>query len=97
KCEELTWETGFAYSEDGQLVGHIARGLIWLDQKADEARKLGYPLKTPVLRVLQHIIISHHGKPEFGALKIPATPEAILVSQLDNLDAKMQMAIATAR
>ena len=30
KCVELTWEMGFSYSEDGQLVGHIARGVVWL-------------------------------------------------------------------
>ena len=47
--------------------------------------------------VLEHIILSHHGVPEFGAAKIPATPEAIMVSILDNLDAKMNMSLAAAR
>jgi 3'-5' exoribonuclease len=47
--------------------------------------------------VLEHVILSHHGVPEFGAAKIPATPEAILVSILDNLDAKLYMAISAAR
>ena len=54
-------------------------------------------LPAGALTVLQHIIISHHGVPEFGAAKIPATPEAILVAQLDNLDAKTTMALAAAR
>jgi len=47
--------------------------------------------------VLQHIILSHHGIPEYGAAKIPSTPEAILVSLLDNLDAKTTIGIEAAR
>ena len=97
KCAELSWEQGFEYTEDGHLVGHIARGVLWLQAKADRCAEQGTPVPESVLRVLHHIILSHHGKPEFGALKVPATPEAILISQLDNLDAKLQMAIAAAR
>jgi 3'-5' exoribonuclease len=47
--------------------------------------------------VLEHIVLSHHGQAEYGAPKCPATPEAILVSMLDNLDAKTAMAIAATR
>ena len=101
KCHELTWKTGFGYSDDGQLVGHIARGAILLQKKADacEDPDLGdaaCKIPTATLRVLTHIIISHHGVPEFGALKVPATPEALFISNLDNLDAKMQMALSAA-
>jgi len=97
KCAELTWERGFNYTDDGQLVGHIARGVLWLQKKADECEAAGTPIPEPILRVLHHIILSHHGRHEFGALKIPATPEAIAVSLIDNLDAKMNMAIAAGR
>lgn len=97
KCFELSWDAGFGYTEDGQLVGHIARGVLMLQRKADELEAAGTRLPAPVLRVLHHIILSHHGTPEFGALKVPATPEAIAVSLLDNLDAKLQMAIAATR
>ncbi len=97
KCSELTWETGFKYSEDGHLVGHIARGVIDLQAKADRCAASGEAIPPTLLRVLHHIIISHHGEPEYGALKVPATPEAILVSMLDNLDAKLHMALAATR
>ena len=97
KCEELSWENGFAYTDDGQLVGHVARGVIWLQRRAEDCALLGDPVTEPVLRVLHHIILSHHGQPDFGALKVPSTPEAIFVSLLDNVDAKMQMAISAAR
>lgn len=96
KCSELTWETGFGYSEEGNLVGHVARGLLWLETKAEQCARDGHPLTPSLLRVLQHIILSHHGELEFGALKVPATPEAIAVSMLDNLDAKLHMAMSAA-
>ncbi|RME36498.1 MAG: phosphohydrolase, partial [Planctomycetota bacterium] len=41
--------------------------------------------------LLEHIILSHHGQYEFGSPKLPATPEAIAVHHLDNLDAKVTM------
>ena len=99
KCSELTWATGFGYTFDGQLVGHIARGSIWLEEKAKACEALDPPvvIPTPILAVLQHIVLSHHGQPDFGALKLPATPEAIFVSIIDNLDAKMNMAITVGR
>ena len=101
KCQELTWLEGFGYSTDGQLVGHIGRGVVLLNEKckACEDEELGEAaMKIPAeLRmVLEHIILSHHGVPEFGALKLPATPEAIFISNLDNLDAKMNMALDAA-
>ena len=47
--------------------------------------------------MLQHIILSHHGVPEFGAAKMPATPEAIAVHMIENMDAKLMMALAATR
>ena len=90
KTIELTWQKGFDYTTEGNLIGHIARGAIWLEAKSAACEP---PLPGEALRVLQNIILSHHGEPEYGALRPPATPEAILISQLDNLDAKTQMAI----
>ena len=98
KTAELTWEKGFDYTTDGNLIGHIVRGAIWLQFKAAVAAKnSGQKLPTEALRVLQHIIISHHGVPEFGAAKVPATPEAIFVAMLDNLDAKTTMSLTYSR
>ncbi len=96
KCVELQWDSGFSYSDEGQLIGHIARGAIWLEQKAADCRAMGTDLSQPLVMTLQHIILSHHGRPEFGAAKLPATPEAILCNLIDNIDAKMQMANAAA-
>ena len=91
KTDELTWEKGFDYTAEGNLIGHIARGVIWLEEKAAGCDP---PLPGETLRILQNIILSHHGEPEFGALRPPSTPEAVLISKLDDLDAKAQMAIS---
>jgi len=69
------------------------RGAIWLQVKAAIAAKGGHRLPPDALRVLQHIVISHHGQLEYGAAKVPSTPEAIFISLLDNLDAKTQLAL----
>lgn len=97
KCVELTWSTGFGYSDQGQLVGHIARGVVWLNEKVARLRAAGTDFPDELLHVLEHIIVSHHGLPEYGALKVPATPEAVLIHQLDNVDAKTQMALDAGR
>lgn len=97
KTRELVFDRAFCYSDRGELIGHIVEGAIMLHDKAQQLLARGVRLPHGALMVLQHIIISHHGVPEFGAAKIPATPEAILVSQIDNLDAKTAMALAAAR
>lgn len=97
KTAELTWERGFGYSDDGHLIGHITRGAVWLEEKAKACAEMGHAIPTPLLRALEHIILSHHGQPEFGAVKLPATPEAIAVANMDNLDAKLNMALAATR
>ena len=91
KTTELSWHKGFAYTTDGNLVGHIARASIWLE---DCARDLDPPLATDDLAVLHNILLSHHGEPEHGALRPPMTPEAVLVAQLDNTDARVAMSLA---
>jgi 3'-5' exoribonuclease len=98
KTRELTYDRGFGYSDHGELIGHVVDGAIMLHDKAQQVmREHGVRLPPGALMVLQHIIISHHGEPEFGAAKVPMTPEAILVSMLDNIDAKTTIALAEAR
>lgn len=96
KVWELDWERGFAYTVDGNLVGHIVRGAVVLETKAAVVRRGGADLPREAVRVLMHIVLSHHGLPEHGAAKLPSTPEAIFVAQLDNLDAKTFIAIGQA-
>lgn len=71
-----------SYSVKGELLGHLVMGAVRIDQKAKE---LGISEKTATL--LEHMIISHHGDPEFGAAVRPMFLEAEILSQLDTLDA----------
>lgn len=98
KTWELKYETSFGYTDGGQLVGHIVKIALWIEEKAKiAAKELGEEIPRPVIDVLQHIVLSHHGEPEFGAAKVPATPEAIAVHVLENLDAKLTMALQATR
>jgi 3'-5' exoribonuclease len=98
KTWELVYETSFGYSDGGQLVGHIVKSAIWLEHKRAEAEaKLGDKIPQDLIDVLQHIIVSHHGLPEFGAIKLPSTPEAIAVHHIENMDAKLTTALSATR
>lgn len=86
KIYELNYERGFSYSNDGQLLGHIAIGARML---GDQLR--GLPDFPPRLRSLvEHMILSHHGQLEYGSPKVPQFPEALLLHFLDDLDSKME-------
>ncbi len=89
KTDELTYSLAFGYSDSGQLIGHIVEGAILLDQKADMLLDRKIHIDRPIVESLMHIIISHHGKYEFGSPKLPATAEAMMVSYIDDLDAKL--------
>ncbi len=98
KTWELTYDMAFGYSDGGQLVGHIVKAAMWVDdyRRRAEAR-LGEPVPQILVDVLQHIILSHHGEHEFGSPKLPMTPEAIIVHMVENMDAKLMMALSACR
>ena len=98
KTWELSYDSAFGYTDGGQLIGHIVKSALWLEAKVKVAEGiLGEKIPQALVDVLQHIIISHHGTPEFGAAKVPATPEAIAVHHIENLDAKLMTALAATR
>jgi 3'-5' exoribonuclease len=98
KTWELSYATSFGYSDGGQLVGHIVKSAMWIEHKAKDAEALlGERIPQPLIDVLQHIILSHHGTREFGAVVLPATPEAIAVHAIENLDAKLMMSLYATR
>ena len=86
KVRELSWEIGFEYTVEGSLLGHIQIGTALAERTIDSLPNFPPRLKTLVL----HMILSHHGKLEFGSPKLPMIPEALALSFLDDLDAKMQ-------
>jgi len=95
KARELTYETAIGYSDEGQLVGHIAIATMLIEQKAAAvATRTGKPYPDRLRWGLQHIVLSHHGQYQFGSPKLPAIPEAMAIHYLDNLDAKLNMFFA---
>lgn len=74
--------TASGYSVKGNLIGHLAEGAMMI---RETAKSLGVDGETAML--LEHMVLSHHGDPEFGACMRPMFLEAILLSQLDMLDA----------
>ena len=86
KIYELSYDRSFSYSTEGQLLGHMVMGLRIV---GDKLRDL--PDFPPRLRTLvEHIIVSHHGKYEFGSPKLPQFPEALRLHYLDDMDSKME-------
>jgi len=86
KLQELQWGTSFDYTIEGQLLGHITLGVALIERKI-----ASLPDFPAALRVLvEHLVLSHHGKYEFGSPKLPMIPEAMLLHYLDDMDAKMQ-------
>jgi 3'-5' exoribonuclease len=73
-------------SRRGILQGHVVLGYQLARKAAIKAR-----LDADRIERLEHIILSHQGEPEWGAAVYAATPEAVFVSMIDNLDAKMGM------
>lgn len=74
------------YTDDGQLLGHIVMGSQMVAERA--AKIDGFP--HSVLSQLQHCILSHHGKYEYGSPKIPAIIEALALNYADDTDAKLE-------
>lgn len=84
----IEYEGGMAIkrSKTGILQGHVVLGYRIVRKAAMQSK-----LDSVLLERLEHIILSHQGELEWGAAVMAATPEAVFVSMVDNLDAKMGM------
>lgn len=87
KMVELTGIEGTDYSERGLLLGHISIGDSWI---CEEATKLGLdPERDEDIVLLRHLVLSHHGKQEWGSPVSPKVPEAAVLHAVDKLDAEL--------
>jgi 3'-5' exoribonuclease len=90
KVDELSYDRAFAYTDEGQLLGHLVMGVVMLREKVKRTADLtGEPFPAELRLRLEHMIVSHHGSYEFGSPKLPMTLEAVALHYLDNLDAKI--------
>ena len=86
KTIELSGPIATKYTVEGNLVGHIA---IMVSEIRMAAKELG--IEGEKLTLLEHMILSHHSKPEFGSPVPPLTREALALAMIDDFDAKMNV------
>jgi 3'-5' exoribonuclease len=84
KIRELTGDRNTEYSDEGRLVGHLVMTAQWVH---DKARRIGAPRELE--QHVVHIVLSHHGKLEYGSPKVPMTLEAVLTHAIDELDSRV--------
>ncbi len=85
KLWELSFEQGIQYTDRGRLLGHMQIACELIDKKT--SRIFGF---SEELRDLcKHIVLSHHGKLEYGSPKRPKFLEAVVVSMIDELDSRV--------
>lgn len=86
KTREIAPFPGNDYTDDGQLLGHIVMGSQMVAERAAAIPSFPHTQLTQ----LQHCILAHHGKYEFGSPKIPALMEALALNYADDTDAKLE-------
>ena len=85
KLEELSGPSSPSYTDQGQLIGHVVLGYGLVQREV--AKIPAFP--DQLLMVLQHLILSHQGRPEWGSPQQPKTLEALILHYLDDLDSKL--------
>lgn len=86
KLEEMQARTSVEYTDEGSLIGHLVQGVLMIEQLLHE-KLPEFPREKRNLLI--HMILSHHGKREYGSPVLPAIPEAFALHHIDNLDAKV--------
>ena len=84
KLIELEGPVVYKYSVEGKLLGHISIMAAEIREAADFLK-----IKSEIPMLLEHMVLSHHDKPEFGSPVSPMIKEALLLTMIDNMDSKM--------
>lgn len=86
KIIELSGPVATTYTVEGELLGHISIGYYMVRTTLDSLN-----IKGEKALLLEHMILSHHGKLEYGSPVLPIFKEAVLLSMIDDMDAKMEL------
>jgi len=86
KVKELSGPIGTTYTTEGNLIGHIVIAVEEISMIAAELE-----IEGEEVMLLKHLILSHHGKLEYGSPKVPMLKEAEILHFIDNIDARMMM------
>jgi 3'-5' exoribonuclease len=89
KVREMDFENAFVYTDEGQLLGHMSIAVEMVTEKIPDAERMMNETFPRELELrIKHMILSHHGSYAHGSPRLPMTPEAAVLHQIDNLDAK---------
>ena len=87
KTEEIAWTHSIEYTDAGHFVGHVVSGAMQVESAIASIPDFDRELKMKFL----HLMLSHHGKREYGAPVLPGTREAIALHYIEDMDAKLKM------
>jgi len=90
KLKEYASGASIEKTEEGNFIGHIVIGDRWIREKLAELRKNGKEFDKNVENQLAHLILSHHGKYEWGSPRMPKTIEACVLHQADLMDSQVK-------
>lgn len=88
KIRELDWKRTITYTTEGRLLGHIPMGASMIDSAINELRRHG-GFDPELQQQIVHVILSHHGKMEWGSPITPKTREAVVLHYADHTEAYM--------
>ncbi len=86
KIRELKWDRSLTYTSHGRLLGHISMGASMVDALINELRK-HEDFDREVQAHILHLLLSHHGKLEWGSPVVPKTKEALILHYADHAEA----------
>ncbi len=90
KLKEYTYAAAIDISDEGNFIGHIVIGEQWIREKIKKIRENGNEFSTALEQQLIHLILSHHGKYEWGSPKLPKLVEACILHQADLMDSQVK-------
>jgi len=90
KIKEYGYKASIDKTEEGNFIGHIVIGERWIKEKIEELKKNGKTFTKELENQLLHLILSHHGRYEWGSPKMPKTVEASILHQADLMDSQVK-------
>lgn len=90
KIKDYIYHASIEKTDEGNFIGHIIMGDRWIHEKIEELRKNGNDFSKDLEIHLSHLILSHHGKYEFGSPRLPVTVEACVLHYADLMDSHVK-------
>jgi 3'-5' exoribonuclease len=90
KLKEYSYGAAIDMSDEGNFIGHIVIGEQWIREKIQLLKKQGDDFPEELEHQLVHLILSHHGRYEWGSPKLPKLVEACILHQADLMDSQVK-------